>query len=86
MKFSGVCSDVHRSIRARRRRYHWHRRFGSGGGAATHADIAAAGIIGFLGNEVVARYRTVVGRRIGSAALVADAVTAVWLASTGAVV
>ena len=29
-------------------------------------------LIGFLGNEVVARYRIRVGRRIGSAALVAD--------------
>jgi cation diffusion facilitator family transporter len=34
--------------------------------------VAAAGVIGFLGNEVVARYRIRVGRRIGSAALVAD--------------
>jgi cation diffusion facilitator family transporter len=34
--------------------------------------VLAAGVIGFLGNEVVARYRIVVGRRIGSAALVAD--------------
>jgi cation diffusion facilitator family transporter len=34
--------------------------------------VAAAAVIGFIGNEVVARYRTVVGRRIGSAALVAD--------------
>jgi cation diffusion facilitator family transporter len=34
--------------------------------------VAAAGVIGFLGNEIVARYRIVVGRRIGSAALVAD--------------
>jgi cation diffusion facilitator family transporter len=34
--------------------------------------LAAAGIIGFLGNELVARYRMRVGRRIGSAALVAD--------------
>jgi cation diffusion facilitator family transporter len=36
------------------------------------AVVAAAGVIGFLGNEVVAVYRTRVGRRIGSAALVAD--------------
>lgn len=34
--------------------------------------VAVAGVIGFLGNEIVARYRIVVGRRIGSAALVAD--------------
>jgi cation diffusion facilitator family transporter len=34
--------------------------------------VAAAGVIGFLGNEIVAVHRTRVGRRIGSAALVAD--------------
>jgi cation diffusion facilitator family transporter len=34
--------------------------------------VAAAGLIGFAGNEAVAVYRTRVGRRIGSAALVAD--------------
>jgi cation diffusion facilitator family transporter len=34
--------------------------------------VAAAGVIGFLGNEAVAQYRVRVGRRIGSAALVAD--------------
>ena len=34
--------------------------------------VAVAGIIGFAGNEIVARYRITVGRRIGSAALVAD--------------
>ncbi|WP_308258392.1 cation diffusion facilitator family transporter [Saccharothrix obliqua] len=34
--------------------------------------VAAAGVVGFAGNEVVARYRIAVGRRIGSAALVAD--------------
>ncbi|MDI1463163.1 cation diffusion facilitator family transporter [Catellatospora sp. KI3] len=34
--------------------------------------VAAAAVVGFLGNEIVARYRIVVGRRIGSAALVAD--------------
>jgi cation diffusion facilitator family transporter len=34
--------------------------------------VAAAAIVGFIGNEVVARYRITVGRRIGSAALVAD--------------
>ena len=34
--------------------------------------VALAGVIGFLGNELVARYRIAVGREIGSAALVAD--------------
>ncbi len=34
--------------------------------------VAVAGAVGFLGNEVVAVYRIRVGRRIGSAALVAD--------------
>ncbi len=34
--------------------------------------VLAAGIAGFLGNEAVALYRIRVGRRIGSAALVAD--------------
>ncbi|MFP5331238.1 MAG: cation diffusion facilitator family transporter [Acidimicrobiia bacterium] len=34
--------------------------------------VAAAGIIGFLGNELVAIYRIRIGRQIGSAALVAD--------------
>ncbi|WP_106246446.1 cation diffusion facilitator family transporter [Allonocardiopsis opalescens] len=34
--------------------------------------VAAAGLVGFLGNEAVALYRVRVGRRIGSAALVAD--------------
>jgi cation diffusion facilitator family transporter len=34
--------------------------------------VAAAGIVGFLGNELVALYRIRVGRRIGSAALRAD--------------
>ncbi len=34
--------------------------------------VLAAGLIGFVGNEVVAQYRIRVGRRIGSAALVAD--------------
>jgi cation diffusion facilitator family transporter len=36
------------------------------------AWVAAAGLIGFLGNEAVALYRTRVGDAIGSAALVAD--------------
>jgi cation diffusion facilitator family transporter len=34
--------------------------------------VAAAGLVGFAGNELVARYRIRVGRKIGSAALVAD--------------
>ncbi|MGB6456718.1 MAG: cation diffusion facilitator family transporter [Streptosporangiaceae bacterium] len=34
--------------------------------------VAMAAVIGFAGNELVARYRIRVGRRIGSAALVAD--------------
>ena len=34
--------------------------------------VAAAALAGFAGNELVARYRIQVGRRIGSAALVAD--------------
>ncbi|WP_019853298.1 cation diffusion facilitator family transporter [Actinopolyspora mortivallis] len=34
--------------------------------------VAAAGVVGFLGNEVAARVRIHTGRRIGSAALVAD--------------
>lgn len=38
--------------------------------------VAAAGVIGFLGNEIVAVYRIRVGQRIGSAALVADGVHA----------
>lgn len=34
--------------------------------------VAAAAIIGFIGNEIVAVYRISVGREIGSAALIAD--------------
>lgn len=34
--------------------------------------VLGAGLVGFLGNEAVALYRIRVGRRIGSAALVAD--------------
>lgn len=34
--------------------------------------VAIAAVIGFTGNEVVARYRIMVGRKIGSAALIAD--------------
>ncbi|WP_239405721.1 cation diffusion facilitator family transporter [Frankia sp. Cj3] len=36
------------------------------------AVVAAAGLAGFVGNEIVARYRIRVGHRIGSAALIAD--------------
>jgi cation diffusion facilitator family transporter len=36
------------------------------------AAVAAASVLGFAGNEIVARYRITVGRDIGSAALVAD--------------
>jgi cation diffusion facilitator family transporter len=38
--------------------------------------VAGAGLIGFAGNELAARQRISVGRRIGSAALVADGVHA----------
>lgn len=38
--------------------------------------VAVAAVVGFVGNETVARYRISVGRRIGSAALVADGVHA----------
>jgi cation diffusion facilitator family transporter len=34
--------------------------------------VAAGGLIGFAGNELAARYRITVGRRIGSVALIAD--------------
>ncbi len=34
--------------------------------------VAGAALVGFVGNEFVARYRIRIGRRIGSAALVAD--------------
>jgi cation diffusion facilitator family transporter len=34
--------------------------------------VALAGLVGFIGNELVAVYRIRVGRRIGSAALIAD--------------
>lgn len=38
--------------------------------------VLAAGLVGFAGNELVASYRIRVGRKIGSAALVADGVHA----------
>ncbi|MCV7125794.1 cation diffusion facilitator family transporter [Mycobacterium lacus] len=34
--------------------------------------VVAAGVVGFIGNELVALYRIRVGRRIGSATLIAD--------------
>lgn len=34
--------------------------------------VAVAAVVGFLGNELVARFRVGVGRKIGSAALIAD--------------
>jgi cation diffusion facilitator family transporter len=34
--------------------------------------VAAAGVVGFIGNELAARYRIRIGKQIGSAALVAD--------------
>jgi cation diffusion facilitator family transporter len=38
--------------------------------------VAVASIVGFAGNELVARYRIRIGRQIGSAALVADGIHA----------
>jgi cation diffusion facilitator family transporter len=48
------------------------RQFVDGGDISHPWAVAAAGVLGFAGNEIVARYRISVGRRIGSAALVAD--------------
>jgi cation diffusion facilitator family transporter len=42
------------------------------GGVRAVGWVVAAGLVGFAGNELVALYRVRVGRRIGSAALVAD--------------
>src|SRR5215831_5232222 len=42
------------------------------GGVRAVGWVIAAGLVGFAGNEFVALYRVRVGRRIGSAALVAD--------------
>ena len=42
------------------------------GGVRGVGWVIAAGLVGFAGNEIVALYRVRVGRRIGSAALVAD--------------
>jgi len=48
--------------------------------------LAAGALLGFAGNEVVARYRIRVGRRIGSAALIADGLHARTDAITSAAV
>lgn len=48
------------------------RRLVSGGHPSHLWAVALAGLVGFAGNELVARYRIRVGRDIGSAALVAD--------------
>ena len=48
------------------------RRLPHPGGVSHLAAVAAAALVGFLGNELVARHRVRVGREIGSAALVAD--------------
>jgi cation diffusion facilitator family transporter len=50
--------------------------------------VLAAGVVGVIGNEAVAAYRIAVGKRIGSAALVADGLHARTdgLASLGVVV
>jgi cation diffusion facilitator family transporter len=43
-------------------------------GATTHLALGIAGAaLGIIGNQVVARYKLVVGRRINSATLIADA-------------
>lgn len=58
-------------------------------GHTSHVGIGMAGaVIGIVGNQVVARYKLVVGRRINSATLVADAKHS-WLdalSSAGALV
>src|SRR6266540_746931 len=48
------------------------RRLPHPGGVSHLWAVAAAALVGFLGNELVARYRIRVGREISSAALVAD--------------
>jgi cation diffusion facilitator family transporter len=48
------------------------RRLADPGGVSHLWAVAGAALLGFLGNELVARYRIRVGRQIGSAALVAD--------------
>jgi len=47
--------------------------------AVGHLWVVAAAAVGFLGNEWVAGYRMRVGRRIGSAALVADGLWRSWV-------
>ncbi len=43
-------------------------------GHTTHIGVGIAGaVVGIIGNQVVARYKLVVGKRIGSATLIADA-------------
>ncbi len=43
-------------------------------GTTTHIAAGIAGaVVGIIGNQVVARYKLVVGKRIGSATLIADA-------------
>ena len=43
-------------------------------GHTTHLAMGIAGaVVGIIGNQVVARYKLVVGKRIGSATLIADA-------------
>jgi cation diffusion facilitator family transporter len=45
-----------------------------GHGATSHVALGIAGaVLGIVGNQVVARYKLVVGRRISSATLIADA-------------
>jgi cation diffusion facilitator family transporter len=45
-----------------------------GHGTTAHVGAGIAGaVLGIIGNQVVARYKLVVGRRIGSATLIADA-------------
>jgi cation diffusion facilitator family transporter len=48
------------------------RRFQDPGELRHLGVLAIAGVVGFAGNELVAQYRVRTGRRIGSAALVAD--------------
>jgi cation diffusion facilitator family transporter len=48
------------------------RRFMNPGEVRYLGVLVVAGVVGFLGNELVAQYRIRTGRRIGSAALVAD--------------
>jgi cation diffusion facilitator family transporter len=48
------------------------RRLASPGDVHHLFAVGVAGVLGFVGNEIVARYRISVGREIGSAALVAD--------------